>query len=190
MAFLRRILPRRQWAWMAAAWALPLAAGAPAAAQSARWSAQEYQLKAAFLYNFAKFVEWPNHTADPKAPIVIVVFGRDPFGPALENTVWGKTINNRPLVVRHTSRVQDVLPCHMLFLSAQEEPRAEEVLQAVEGAGVLTVSETDDFLEQGGAVRFVMDGNKVRFEINLGAARRGGLNISSRLLSLARTVKN
>jgi hypothetical protein len=171
-----------------------LAAGLLAAcpqswAQSGSVSVQEYQVKAAFLYNFAKFVDWPPPAAGPKAPLVIVVFGRDPFGPALADTVWGKTINDRPLEVRHASRIEDLLPCHLLFISAQERRRVPEILKAVESAGVLTVSETDDFLDQGGAVRFVMEERRVRFGINLDAARRNGLTISSKLLSLAVAVK-
>ena len=172
-----------------------LAAGLLAAcpqswAQSGSVSVQEYQVKAAFLYNFAKFVDWPPPAAGPKAPLVIVVFGRDPFGPVLANTVFGKTVNNRPLEVRRASRIEDLLPCHLVFISAKERRRVPAILKAVESAGVLTVSETDDFLDQGGAVRLVMEGRKVRFQINLEAARRNGLTVSSKLLSLAVEVKN
>lgn len=153
-------------------------------------SAQEYQIKAAFLYNFAKFVEWPEAMADPGKPLVIVVFGKDPFGPILEHTVWGKRINDRPLVVRRTTRPEEVVPCHILFVGSAEKDRLAEILKLVRNSGVLTVSEVENFLELGGAVKFVTEENKVRFAINIKAARRSGLSISSRLLSLAKVVRN
>jgi hypothetical protein len=190
MDLLRRFLPPRRRPWTGLLVGLHLIAWASSQAQAPGWSAQEYQVKAAFLYNFAKFVDWPPAGPGAKDPLVIVVFGQDPFGPALENTVWGKSINNRPVAVRRASRVEQVMPCHVLFISREERRRTPEVLEAVESAGVLTVSEADGFLDQGGAVQLLTDGNRVRFEINLGAARRSGLNVSSKLLSLARAVKN
>jgi len=183
VAFLKCSLVHR-----AAVLALILAA-ASAGAQTSPISAHEYQVKAAYLYNFVRFVEWPTHNGDPKAPIVIVVFGRDPFGPALDQAVWGKKVNGRPLKVRRISLFRDVLPAHLVFLSAQERRRAPELIKAVEGAGVLTVGEADEFLEQGGAVRFATEDNRVRFVINLEAVRSAGLSISSRLLSLARVER-
>jgi hypothetical protein len=190
MDLLRRTLARRTAVWTAVLASLPVMAWIPLRAQPPLQSLEEYQLKAAFLYNFAKFVDWPLPAGDGKEPLVIVVLGRDPFGPVLKNTLWGKTIHNRPLVVRRVSRIEEVMPCHVLFIGNLERRRLRQALAAVEGAAVLTVSEVEDFLEQGGAVQFVPDGNKVRFEINLGAARRSGLNISSKLLSLARAVKH
>jgi hypothetical protein len=187
---LRRLLPRRAWVWtavMGLAWS---AAGVPGKAQRPVLSVQEYQLKAAFLYNFAKFVEWPTPAAGSRSPLVIVVFGRDPMGPALDQAVWGKTLNGRPFVVRHTNRVREVLPCHVLFVGADEVRRVREALQSVEGTGVLTMGESEDFLESGGTVRFVVENNKVRFVINLEAARRSGVRISSKLLSLAQVIRN
>jgi len=184
VAFLKCSLVHR-----AAVLALILAA-ASAGAQTSPISAHEYQVKAAYLYNFVRFVEWPTHNGDPKAPIVIVVFGRDPFGPALEQAVWGKNLNGRSFEVRRTSQISEVLPCHLVFVSAQERRRTPELVKALEGAGVLTVGEADEFLEQGGAVRFTSEDNQVRFVINLEAVRRSGLRISSRLLSLARVVRN
>ncbi len=188
MALLRRILPRRTWAWMAPLAAALLASGGASPAQHGPLSAQEYEVKAAFLYNFAKFVEWPP-TADGKAPLIILVFGRNPFGAALERTVSGKAIGDRLLVVRRTSRVQELMPCHLLFIGAEQNQRMPEILKAIGEGGVLTVSEMEDFLELGGTVELVLDDNKVRFAVNLEAARRSGLKISSKLLSLARAVK-
>ena len=148
--------------------------------------AQEYQVKAAFLYNFAKFVDWPGEPARAGAPLVIAVFGKDPFGPTLENVVWGKTVNGRPLLIRRTSRVEELFPCHILFISSSEKRRLGEILQALGRASVLTVSDMEEFLQLGGIVRFLVEDNKVRFGINLEAARRTGLKISSKLLSLAK----
>lgn len=190
MGLLRGALARAACFWAALFVSLPPALRLPLRAQPLLEPVQEYQLKAAFLYNFAKFVDWPAPATDAMEPLVVVVFGRDPFGPVLENALWGKTIHNRPLVVRRASRVEEVMPCHVLFVGAQERRRLPQALAAVEGAPVVTVSEIEDFLEQGGTVQFVRDGNKLRFEINLGAARRSGLSISSKLLNLARAVKH
>jgi hypothetical protein len=165
-------------------------ASPPAGAQPPALSAQQYQAKAAFLYNFAKFVDWPVPEGDPEAPIVIVILGGDPIGQALDQAVWGKKVNGRPLRVRRISLLRDVLPAHLVFVSAQERRRGPELIRAVEGAGVLTVGEADDFLEQGGAVRFIAEDNKARFVINLEAVRRSGLMVSSRLLSLARVERH
>lgn len=148
--------------------------------------AQEYQVKAAFLYNFAKFVDWSGEPGGSGAPLVIAVFGKDPFGPTLENVVWGKTVNGRPLLIRRTSRVEELFPCHILFISSSEKRRLGEILQALGRASVLTVSDMEEFLQLGGMVRFLVEDNKVRFGINLEAARRTGLKISSKLLSLAK----
>jgi len=148
--------------------------------------AQEYQVKAAFLYNFAKFVDWSGEPGGSGAPLVIAVFGRDPFGSSLEQTVWGKTVNGRPLLIRRTSRVEELFPCHILFISSSEKRRLGEILQALGRASVLTVSDMEEFLQLGGIVRFLVEDNKVRFGINLEAARRTGLKISSKLLSLAK----
>ncbi len=151
--------------------------------------ASEYQAKATFLYNFTKFVDWPPAAADSKEPLIMVVFGRDPFARALEHTVWGKTVSDRRLVVRQVRRLEQLAPCNLLFISAEERKLAPEILKAVEQATVLTVSEMEDFLELGGMVRLVMESNQVRFMVNREAARRKGLTISSKLLSLAGIVK-
>ncbi len=185
------VFPARGLRWgsrvlVCAAWLL---SGVTMQAQTAV-SAQEYQVKAAFLYNFAKFVEWPDAVSGQGEPLVIVVFGRDPFGPILEHTVWGRKINDRPLVVRHTTRLEELMPCHILFVGSPEKHRLAEVLRLVRNSSVLTVSEVEDFLELGGAVKFVTEENKVRFAINIEATRRAGLRISSRLLSLAKVIRN
>lgn len=168
--------------WLLSCGALP--------GQTLAASAQEYQVKAAFLYNFAKFVDWPGEPAGTSAPLVITVFGKDPFGPALENIVLGRTVNGRRLVIRRTSRLEELLPCHILFISSSEKRRLAEILQALRGTSVLTVGDMEEFLQLGGSVRFFVEENKVRFGINLEAARRTELKISSKLLSLARLDRN
>jgi hypothetical protein len=150
----------------------------------------EYQVKAAFLYNFTKFVEWPDSAfAGSDSPFVIGIVGRDPFGSILDRTVEGKTVVGRNFVVRRYRTAADMQPCHLLFISESENGRLAKVLQRV-GRHTLTVGDVDKFLQRGGAVNFVIESNKVRFEINLDAADRAGLRISSKLLALARVVKS
>jgi hypothetical protein len=146
----------------------------------------EYQLKAAFLLNFAKFVEWPSAAfADSTSPIVLGILGENPFGDVLERTIRDKTINNRPLVVKGFRSSAEATNCHILFISTSEKARLPEILAGLRGASMLTVGETDRFTESGGMINFVRQGNKIRFQINEVAAKGVGLKISSKLLSLA-----
>ena len=140
----------------------------------------EYRVKAAYLFNFAKFVEWPD--AGATGPITICVAGRNVFGDALADTVKGETINGRPLAVRLILEPQP--GCHIVFV-----PRgaaASAYLRSARTSPSLTVGESPDFIEQGGIVNFTREGANVRFEIDSDAAERAGLRISSRLLRLAR----
>lgn len=150
----------------------------------------EYQVKAAFLFNFAKFVEWPA-TAFKSAdePIRICVFGQDPFGSSLEDVVRGKAVGSRTLVVREVSTALAACKCHMLFLSASEQKRLRSLLGDLKECSVLTVGETDEFAANGGVVGFKLKDARVRFEIDRDAAERAKLRISSKLLSLAQTLK-
>ena len=146
----------------------------------------EYQIKAAFLFNFAKFVEWPPEAfADANSPLVIGVLGENPFGDDLERTIRGKTINNRPLVIKEFRSPAEATNCHILFISTSEKQRLPEILKSLHGTSVLTVGETDRFTETGGMINFVTEGNKIRFQINVEAAKSAGLKVSSKLLSLA-----
>jgi len=151
-------------------------------------SADEYSVKAAYLYNFAKFVEWPAETVDPGKPLVIAVLGKNDFGAVLKQTVQGETVNGRAILVLSVSRIEDLRYCHILYLGSLNKNRLAEILRATEGAGILTVSETDEFIQLGGVIAFVSEGNKIRFEINLGAARRNRLTISAKLLRVAKGV--
>ena len=149
----------------------------------------EYQVKAAFLYNFVKFVEWPVDTfADPGAPFVLGVLGEDPFGSVLEQTLKGKTVNGRALVIRGVKQGKDLRTCHILFVSSSEIRHLDQILESLKGSSVLTVGEMERFAQSGGAVNFVLEQNRVRFEINPEAAARARLRISSKLLALARIV--
>lgn len=147
----------------------------------------EYQIKAAFLFNFAKFVEWPAKAfATPTSPLIIGVLGDNPFGDDLERTVRGKSVNNHPLVIREKLvSITDATNCHVIFISSSESKQVPELLDAVRNTSVLTVSEMEHFTDAGGMINFVLEANKIRFQINDDAAKKAGLKISSKLLSLA-----
>jgi hypothetical protein len=160
----------------------------PAAGQDAA-APSEYQVKAAFLYNFAKFVEWPTQAfpADD-TPITIGILGKNPFGADLERTVRDKSVNGRPLAVRSLASPDDsaLKHCQIIFIYPMEKSRLGEILAKLKGTPALTVSETEGFTQAGGMINFIMEGRKVRFEINDAAATQAGLKISSKLLSLAK----
>lgn len=146
----------------------------------------EYQIKAAFLYNFAKFSEWPAQTfPNENAPIYIGVLGDDPFENNLELTVSGKQINNRPFVIKRFASGKKIDFCHILFVSRSEKRDWPRILDALKDSATLTVGDgLEQFCQQGGMVNLIMVGKNVRFEINQQAAERAGLRISSRLLQL------
>jgi len=164
-------------------WAAP---GALAATARTPEKDLEYGLKAAFLFNFAKFVDWPPAAFEPAAPFTLCVFGDDPFGAVLDSTVAGEAVAGRPIAVRRGTRIADLKGCHILFVSRAERGRLPEVLAAVRGGNALTVGESDGFLADGGMIRFYLEANKVRFAVNLAAVERSPLKISSKLLRLAR----
>lgn len=149
----------------------------------------EYQLKAAFLFNFAKFIEWPlGSFSGPQAPFSICILGADPFGPLMEETVRGQAISGRVVRVRRVRNPADLRRCQIAFISTTEKNHLQDIFQAVRGANVLLVGETSGFTEAGGAIEFQMMDNRVRFSINPEAAERAGLRVSSKLLSLATIV--
>jgi len=150
----------------------------------------EYQVKAVFLFNFSQFVDWP-HTAfeTPDAPLVIGVLGRDPFGAQLDEVVKGESVKGHPLQVRRFATVEELNGCHILFVSASEQRRLDEILQRVKGRSVLTVADKGDFAQRGGMILFVTERERVRMRINLEAAEAAGLTLSSKLLRPAEIVK-
>ena len=150
---------------------------------------REYDLKAAFLFNFTHFVDWPSEAfADDNAPIVIGILGDDPFGPVLDRIIEGETIKNRKLVVKRSRRIQDLRTCHVLFISKSEKGRIGQILTTLDGASVFTVGEVEGFARRGGITNLFLQGNKVRFEINIEVAKRKGLKISAQLLALGTVV--
>lgn len=162
-------------------------AGAQPDASPPGASPTEYEVKAAFLYNFARFVEWPPDALRAE-PFVIAVLGRDPFGTVLDETVFGKTVAGRPIQVRRASRVDEVRDAQIVFVSASEGPNMPAILKALERPGVLTVGDVEGFAERGGAINFTMQARKVRFEINPVRAEQAHLKMSSQLLKLATLV--
>jgi hypothetical protein len=148
----------------------------------------EYQVKAAFLYHFAQLVEWPAETAGDSGSFPLCIFGDDPFHGQLEDAVSGKQIGPRTLQIRHVRQPQEARACRVLFIGKVESRRIPALLPELQHSPVLTVGETDGFLSAGGIIRFCLEGNKVRFEINRLAADSVGLKVSSRLLLLAKNV--
>ena len=147
----------------------------------------EYQVKAAFIFNFAKFVEWPSGAfADAKAPLCIGVLGDNPFGANLERTVRDKTLNNRAIVIKECKTLEEARKCHLLFINGSETKPLQEILDGLAGAHILTVGEAENFLKSGGMINFFREGNRFRFEINDGAAKKAGLKIDSKLLGLGK----
>jgi hypothetical protein len=153
----------------------------------------EYLIKAGFIFNFAKFVEWPSNAfAQPDSPIVIGILGTDPFGTIIDKIVQDKKIGTRGFVVKRLKwgvDLKELRECKILFIGASERAHMDELVQMLRGLPVLTVGETPGFAERGGVIRFVLEDNRVRFEVNVVAARQADLTISSRLLTLARIIQ-
>jgi len=153
-------------------------------------SPTEYEVKAAYLYNFGRFVEWPQDAAPALAnDFAICVLGRDPFGKALDTTITGEQIDGKSVVARRISRVEDAAGCRELFISPSEQGQLKGDLSTLEKLSVLTVSDMPEFVECGGMVQFVLSGARVRFEINLAAAHHAGLSLSAELLKVAAEVR-
>ena len=149
----------------------------------------EYQVKAAFLYNFAKFVEWPDKASPKRSHTIIIgVLGESSTSEALE-PFMDRQVKSYKTVVKHFKKPRDLTFCHILFISASEEPRLEGILKTLRGSNILTVGEVKGFSQLGGIINFIIVENKVRFEINVKAAEEAGLNMSSKLLKLARIVE-
>jgi len=150
----------------------------------------EYKVKALFLVNFAKYVDWPAEVfPDTNAPITIGVVGKDRFGGELDKIIDGKTVNGRSFVIKHINANDGWTGCQILFISHSEAARAGEILGKTGTLPVLTVGEDSSFEQKGGMVTFMLKNEKVRLEINLDPANKCGLKISSRLLAVADVVK-
>jgi hypothetical protein len=150
----------------------------------------EYQVKATYLYNFGRFVQWPsNATAAKGDSFSICILGQDPFGPTLDSMLAGETLDSKPLAVKRISTPRDAGECRILFISSTEENHLKEILVALDESGILTVSDMPAFSRRGGMIQFVLEGGKVRFEINLTKAETAKLTLSSELLKVATTVR-
>jgi len=180
---------RRTAAWFLSALAAGVLFCCVAAAQSGQPS--EYEVKAAFLFNFTKFVEWPDSTfSGPQAPIVIGIIGDDPFGDGLIRIVAGQKAQGRAIVIIKYRYGDDLRRCQVLFISASERLRSGEILAKLQDASVLTVSDIDGFAEAGGMMQFVMQESRVHFVVNLDAATQSKLHVSAKLLALARVINH
>lgn len=149
---------------------------------------KEYPVKAAFLYNFTKFVEWPPaRFADETSPIIIGVLAVNPFDGQLEKIVQGRIVNGRVIVVKLVSTADEVATVHLLFVPAGEETRLPAATW--QNAPVVAVGESENFAALGGTITFTREGDKVRFQINLAVAEQSRLKISAQLLKLATVVR-
>ncbi len=151
----------------------------------------EYQLKAVFLYNFAKFVEWPAESfADAQSPIILGILGKDPFGATIDQIIKGKTVKDRELTIKRFETIEKLEACHILFISSSEEKRLAKILEILKDSSILTVGEMKQFARSGGMINFTVRESKIRFEINVDTAERAKLKISSKLLKLAKIISD
>ena len=152
---------------------------------------REYQLKSAFIYNFTKYVKWPDSAFEEQdSPLIIAVVGKDPFGPVLDKDCGGKTTNGRKIVVKRFPSVEKLETCHLLFVPATEITQAPAIARRYSGSSVLIIGESPGFAEKYGLINFYIEKKRVNFEVNVDAAEREKLGISSQLLKLARIVKD
>ena len=188
------IAPWPLWVWLPRAFLVPMAsvviaflAALPSSAQNS--APNEYQVKAAFLFNFAKFIQWPDGTfTNSTSAFTVCVLGKDPFGKALDDAILGKRLAEHPAVLARAKRVQELPECQILFVSGSDSPPLTELLHVLRGRPELVVGETENFAASGGAIQFVLEENRVRFAINTDAVDRAGLRVSSKLLALATIV--
>jgi hypothetical protein len=158
-------------------------AGAQAKAPS------EYAVKAAFLYNFTKFVEWPPDALDEKDTLLqICVIGESPFGDELENTIEGKKVDGKSVTIAYAQSAKEALSYDVVFVARSEESSLDGILKKLTTRAILTISDIDDFAERGGTIGFFVEDKRIRFKINVDVAEESGLQISSKLLRLARIV--
>jgi hypothetical protein len=173
------ILILATWASLSIAWRAPAEAN----------PSSEYAIKAAFLFHFAQFAEWPPTVfRDPNAPLTFCTLDEDEFHGALDESISGKTIGNRPLRAQHLKQIEQVEDCQVVFVGAGDKKRIPALLASLKDSPVLTVGETEHFAQEGGMIGLFLEENKIRFEINLGSAERAKLRISAKLLALAKTV--
>ncbi len=147
----------------------------------------EYQVKAAFLYNFVKFIDWPDETLVNNTAITLCIIGKDSFEGSI-NLIEGKPVRGKTLTVRHIKTLQDAGSCQLLFISPSEKNYIAQILQEIRDYSIITIGDYEGFAQQGVIINFYIEQESVRFEINVNAARHTGIQISSKLLKLARIV--
>lgn len=186
ITILARLLRRTGRGWTVFCLALFFAAASGTAQER---EAPEHAVKAAFLYNFTKLASWPTNTfTNPTAPLIIGVLGKDPFGPALDDVVRGKTVNGHPVQATRFKTVEEVKNCHVLFISESERRRLDSTLETLRRRPILTVGDMPGF-ENRGMITLVKTNETINLRINLEATTKSGLNLSSRLLRLDKTLK-
>lgn len=188
----RRMLRRLSARWRShqqvelVALALSWALAAIPSLQAQKASPTEYEVKAAYLYNFGRFVEWPKQaTAPGGSPFMVCVLGQDPFGRALDAILAGESIDGATTTAARISKPQEAVNCRILFISSSEASQLKQILVTLEGRSVLTVSDLPQFSQHGGMVQFVLEGKRVRFEVNLTPVEHAHLALSSQLLKVA-----
>ena len=183
---------RRSRLMLAILLCLCLALGA--SAQTADSSASsEYLIKAGFIYNFAQLVQWPSTSfTQPDSPIVIGILGADPFGSVIDRVIENKKLDGHSVVVKRfkwsKEPLKDLKDCNILFVSSSEKEHLDDLIHIVKSLPILTIGEIPGFATRGGIINLTLEGNRVRFEVNIEAAKQANLNISSRLLALAKIV--
>lgn len=151
----------------------------------------EHDLKAAYLFNFARHVEWPSDAfTQESSPFVVTVVGQDGMADAVERAMKGKVIQGRSVEVRRSEGGEAPAGSHLVFVSASERGKAETIARGLKGTRSLTVGETPDFIMAGGVISFFIEKKQLRFEVSLSGAKRSGLVVSSKLLRIARVVKS
>jgi hypothetical protein len=167
-------------------WAL---LGIPSQARGQDSSLDEYQVKLGFLYNFSKFVEWPEQAFPaPNSPLVIGIVGSDPFGKELENDLSTRATRGHPIVLKRLSADGDLTACHILFIRAEERRHLAGILARLKGRAILTVGETPGFLDRGGHIDFVFVDKSLGFEVNRAATQQTPLKLSAKLLTVAKSM--
>ncbi len=149
-----------------------------------------YEIKAAFIYNFAQFTQWPDSAfASGDSPFILAFIGDSELGPALGHVLEGKSIAGHPIVLKHLDSTSQINGCHLLFIPDSEESHLDDIFNAIGNQPILTVGETTKFMQAGGIIRFFIADGRIRFEIDPDAADKAALRLSSRLMSLATIFK-
>lgn len=168
---------------------LLLALGSLPPTLAAQAAPNEAEVKAAFVYNFAKFVEWPDEGQSPAGPIGVGVLGDPHLKATIDESLRNKTVRGRGFDVRYFAAPENIVHCHILVVASKDKDSVQRTLHVARNSPTLTIGQLRGFADWGGVIELVLDGNQFRFEINAGSARRSGLKVSSRLLRLARSVK-